>query len=309
MIKVIGHLAPDTDSTCAPIVYTWYLSEKKDMEARPFVTGEFNREAKYVLERFGFHTPELLTKLTKEDEFVVVDTNNPDELVEGHADAKLLEIIDHHKLVGGLSTPDPISITIRPWACTMTVMWDIMKQDGVAELPSEIAGIMLAAILSDTLKFTSPTTTEMDTLAAEELAEMAGVEIDELAEEMFAAKSDLTGMSAKDLLLVDSKVFELGDKKVRIAVLETTKPENSLDMKAELMSAIEELRAEQELDGVFFFAVDILNTKSHLVVNGDFEKEIAEKAFESEFVDDVMELDGVVSRKKQIVPNIEKAIG
>ncbi len=309
MIKVLGHLAPDTDSTCAPIVYAWYLREKKDMEAQAFVTGEFNREAKYVLERFGFDAPELLDKLTSEDEYVVLDTNNPDELVEGYDKAKLLEIIDHHKLVGGLSTPDPISITIRPWACTMTVMWELMKYDGVADLPAEIAGLMLAGILSDTLKFTSPTTTEVDTLAAEELAEMADVDVDKLAEAMFAAKSDLSGMSAKDVLKSDSKIFELGGKKVRISVLETTKPENSLDMKEELKSAMEELKSEEGLDGAFFFAVDILKTESTLVVNGDWEREIAEKAFGSEFDGETMLLPDVVSRKKQIVPNIEKAIG
>jgi len=278
------------------------------MDAKAFVTGEINREAEFVLKKFGFDKPELLEELKEGDELIVVDTNNPDELIKGHDKAELLEIVDHHKLAGGLSTPGPISFTIRPYACTMTVMWEIINSEKVVEIPKEMAGIMLAAILSDTLNFTSPTTTEMDKRVADDLASMAEVEMEELASEMFEAKSDLSGMSGKDILLSDSKIFALKGNKMRIAVLETTKPENSLKMLDELKKAAEELKKEEGLDGLFFFTVDILNTKSHLIVFGDMEEELAKKAFGEEFENGVMELDGVVSRKKQMVPGIEKVL-
>lgn len=308
MVKVLGHLAPDTDSTCAPIIYAWYLSEHKGMEAKPYITGEINREAQFVLDHFGVDKPEFLDKLEEGDQYALVDTNNPEEVVEGYEDAELLEIVDHHKLVGGLSTESPIKITIRPLACTMTVIWKIMKANGVEELPKEIAGLMLAAILSDTLNFTSPTTTEHDREASTRLAEIAGVNSDDLAMKMFDAKSDLSGMSAKDLLLSDSKKFELGGKKLRVSVLETTKPENSLELKDELYTAMKTLKEEENLDGIFFFAVDILKTEAHLVVSSEFETELAQEAFGKQFDDGVMYLPGVVSRKKQIIPNLEKAL-
>lgn len=307
MYKVIGHLAPDTDSTCAPIVYAWYLNQK-GIDAKAYVTGELNREAEFVLNHFGVEKPELLKTLVDGDQYFLVDTNNPEELVDGYKEAELMGIVDHHKLVGGLDTESPIHVTIRPVACTMTVIWELMARDGITDVSREIAGLMLAAIVSDTLKFTSPTTTEEDKKIAENLAKISEEDIDKLAEEMFAAKSNLEGMSAKDILLSDSKKFELGDKKLRVSVLETTKPENSLSMKEDLLDAMNELKEEEGLEGIFFFAVDILNTESRLIVCGDFEKEVAEKAFEGEFENGVMELEGVVSRKKQMIPNIQKAL-
>lgn len=306
MIKVIGHLAPDTDATCAPIAYAWYLSNKKGTPAKAYITGEFNRETGLVLSKFGHETPELLNNLSEGDEYILMDTNNPDEIVQGYENATLVEIIDHHKLAG-LKTPAPAKITIRPIACTSTIVWQMMRQDGNLDIPSDIAGILLSAILSDTLKFTSPTTTAEDQQAARELAEMCGLDVDELATEMFDAKSDLTGMSGKDILLSDSKVFELGDKKIRIAVLETTRPKNALDMESELRTAMDELISEEALDGVFFFAVDILHTEATLMVSESMTA-VAEKAFSKSFENGSMKLPGVVSRKKQMVPAIEGVI-
>ncbi len=307
MYKIIGHLSPDTDSTCAPIVYAWYLRHK-DMDVKPFITGDLNREAAYVLEHFGVAKPELLESLSKEDKYFLVDTNNPEELVSGYDKAELMGIVDHHKLVGGLNTESPIHITIRPVACTMTVIWELMERDGITDIPQDVAGLMLAAILSDTLKFTSPTTTNIDKEIAEKLADIAREDMDKLAEEMFAAKSNLEGMSAKDILLSDSKKFDLNDKKLRVSVLETTKPENSLSLKEGLLDAMQEIKEEEKLDGFFFFIVDILNTESHLIVPGEFEVELAQKAFEGRFADKAMRLPGVVSRKKQMIPNIQKTL-
>jgi len=308
MIKIFGHKPPDTDSVCSPIVYAWYLSKKKNTPAKAYIAAEVNKETAFILKKFGAEKPEMIQKVGPEDQVIILDTNNPEELLEGVNESDIVEIIDHHKLAGGLSTEAPIKITIRPVACAATILWSMMKKEGNTDIPKEMAGLMLASILSDTLKFSSPTTTEEDKNACEELAEKASVKIDKLAEEMFDAKSDLSGMSEKDILLSDSKVFELGGKKVRISVLETTKPENALSMEKELTQGMREIKQEEKLDAALFFAVDILNTASDLLVPGELEEALAKKAFQKEFKDGRMHLEGVVSRKKQMVPNIEKAI-
>jgi manganese-dependent inorganic pyrophosphatase len=307
MIKVFGHKSPDTDSTCTPIAYVWYLNEIEKQEAEAFVLGDPNREAKFVLDHLKVNLPERLDSLAEGDKVVIIDTNNPEELPDNLEEVQIIEIIDHHKLTGKLSTSEPVSITFRPIACTATIVWQKIKAKN-AQVPKEIAGLLLAAILSDTLKFTSPTTTDEDKRAADELAKLAELKPDEFADKMFEAKSDLTGMSPKDILLTDSKIFELGNKKVRISVLETTKPVNAIELKSSLIAEMSELKTTEKLDLIFFFVVDILESSATLLVPGEEEKGVAEKAFNANLDDGTAVLPGVVSRKKQIIPNLEKAL-
>ncbi|MEI6477796.1 MAG: manganese-dependent inorganic pyrophosphatase [bacterium] len=306
MLKVFGHLNPDTDSTCSAIAYAWFLNEQA-MEATPYLLGAPGKEALFVLDRFKQSQPEILSSVGEGDEIVIVDTNNPEELLD-LSKATLRGLVDHHKLVGGLSTSEPVEITMRTVGCTATVIWMLMQEKGVEKIPAEIAGLMLSAILSDSLKFTSPTTTETDKKAAEWLTAQAGVDVDELAAGMFDAKSDLSGMSPKDLLLSDSKVFDMAGKKVRISSLETTKPANALAMRTELVEAMQALKTEQGLDGAFFFIVDILSSSAELLLPSEFEISVAEKGFDKTATEGLIELPGVVSRKKQMVPAIEKGL-
>ena len=301
---VLGHLNPDTDTTGSAIAYAWYLSTQKNMPAEAAVTGQLNKETLFVLEYFKIAAPRLITELTTEDNFVLVDTNNPDELVSGHEKANLLEVVDHHKLVGGLHTSQPISFTLRPVACTCTVLADIMK--GV-ELPREIAGVMLACILSDTLNFSSPTTTEQDRAVAQSLIAQTGIDPDELAQEMFAAKSDLSGLFPQDIVTFDSKIYPIGDKKVRISVVETTLPAKALEIRQELEKALKESKENDGLAGAFLFIVNIITGNATLIVPSDDERHIAETAFKVSFTGETVELPGIVSRKKQMAPFIENA--
>lgn len=303
MITVIGHKAPDTDATCSPIVFAWYLN-KTDREALSYIAGQFNRETEFVLKHFNVSTPETKTSFEDGEEIVILDTNNPEELIDNVENAKILEIVDHHKLAG-LKTESPLKITMKPVGCTATLVYQIIKSEGLT-LESDMAGLLLSAILSDTLKFTSPTTTKDDQDAAEELSKISGEDMEELANAMFDAKSNLEGMSAKEILLSDSKVFEMNGKRIRVSSHETTKPENAKNMKPELLTAINEIKNEEGLDGMFFFVVDILNSNAQLLTWTDEEKEKASKAFDVQYEDFVL-LPGVVSRKKQIVPNLEKA--
>jgi manganese-dependent inorganic pyrophosphatase len=307
MIKVIGHINPDTDTTCSALVWAWYLSQQ-GIEATAYRTGELNKETAFVLEHFGVPVPELLTSLSAGDSYTLVDTNNPEELLPGWQDATLTQVIDHHKLAGGLQTSEPIPFILKPLACTATVIWDEMQDSGMVELPKWVTGLLAACIISDTLKFTSPTTTEADTKVAELLVEQAGVQVEELATAMFAAKSDLTGMSVIDILNVDSKVVTMGSKKVRVSVLETTNPSNALSMRSELESTMTSMKIDSSLDAAFFFVIDILSSSAALIVPGIDEKEIAAKAFGVDFSEETLTLPGVVSRKKQIIPKLEAVI-
>lgn len=304
-IKVFGHINPDTDSTATPIAYAWFLTQKGS-EAEAYIANDPNKEALYLLERFGVKKPELLT-FSPDDRVVIIDTNNKDELKEGFEAATILEIIDHHKLFGNISTDSPVTVTMKPVACVATIVWGIIKADGVP-VPRDIAGLLLGAILSDTLKFTSPTTTKEDTSAAEELATLSGSAIEELADAMFAAKSDLTGMNADDILHMDSKIFDLAGKRIRISVLETTKPEYAAAIIEDIKTRMNELKSEESLDMIFFYIVDIIASQAEVVALSDEEKALIQKAHGVAVTGDTAVLPGVVSRKKQMVPKIEEAL-
>jgi manganese-dependent inorganic pyrophosphatase len=196
---------------------------------------------------------------------------------------------------------------MMPYASTNTVLWEKMagKRN---KIPMHIAGLMLAGILSDTLKFTSVTSTDRDKQAAQQLAKIAGVHIDQFAAEMFNAKSDISDLSPREVLLVDSKDYQIGNKTYKIAVLETTNPENVIAIKEAIKVEMTKLEQEEKIDGAFFFVVDILNTGSELIIQDDEVKHVAIKAFGEEADGDIMHLPGIVSRKKQMVPNLMAAI-
>lgn len=305
MVKVFGHLSPDTDATCSAIVWAWYLNEHTAHEATPFVLGELNSETAFVLNRFGFNTPELLTTLNPGDDVVVVDTNNPQELPTNINEANILQIIDHHKLVGGLTTDTPADITIRPLACTATIQFDLMTQAGIS-IPKNIAGLMLSAILSDTLGFRSPTTTPHDKDVVEKLADIAGVEPMAYADEMFAAKSDISGFTDSGLIKLDSKKYEVGDKNFRVSVLETTTPATVLARKEGIIEAIRTCVTEEgDIDDVLLFIVDILNEEATVLTYNELTKQVISSSFGVSVTSDTEVLPGIVSRKKQILPALK----
>ena len=264
--------------------------------------GEPNKEAAFVLNRWKAVQPALLEIVGKGDDVVIVDTNNPQELLEGINDTNILAIIDHHKLVGGLTTNTPIEITIRPLASTATVMHDLMG-DIADTLPNEIAGMMLSCILSDTLEFRSPTTTPHDKMVAEKLAKQVGVSIPEYAAEMFAAKSDVSDYTDTGLIHIDSKKFAVGDKNIRVSVIETTMPDTVLARKDGIVAALKDVAVKEEgTDDVLFFIVDILKEEATVLIYNDLTKKIIETSFGVQVTGDTIVLPGIESRKKQIVP-------
>lgn len=302
-IKVFGHKAPDTDATGSPIIWAWYLSEKRGEPAEPYLLGEPNTEAAFMLKRWSLQKPEVIRDVVAGDKVVIVDTNNPDELPAGITEAEIEGIIDHHKLFGGLSTKGPIEITLKPLACTATLMHQLMGDDA-DDMPDDIKGTMLSCIISDTLAFRSPTTTQTDRDLAERLADDLGLTISDYADEMFAAKSDVSGFSDEELIHMDSKVFDFDGKSLRISVMETTKPEIPLERKQGLMEAMSRLASEEGVDDMMFFIIDIIREEATLLVQNPSIKAIAEKSFGTKVDGDQVVLPGVMSRKKQIVPNL-----
>ena len=301
---VFGHKSPDTDATLSAIIWAWYLTNVRGGDAKAVLLGEPNTEAAFVLKHWGFAQPDIIADVTAEDRVVIVDTNNPAELPPSIGEATIMAIIDHHMLVGGLKTKVPINVVIRPLACTATVMHDIMGAD-LAKAPREIKGAMLSCILSDTLEFRSPTTTDHDKAVALALAADLGVSVGDLAEAMFAAKSDVSAFSDAALLRMDSKEYTVAGKALRVSVLETTSPKTVLDRKASLMAAMPGVATEDGADQVLLFVVDILREEATLLVPNDLVKRMAEASFGCKVTGDTVVLPGIMSRKKQIIPALK----
>jgi manganese-dependent inorganic pyrophosphatase len=300
-IKVFGHKSPDTDSTGSPIIWAWYLTEHRKQPAEAKLLGEPNTEAAFVLRKWGVAKPEIIADVAPGDQVAIVDTNNPAELPAGIGEAEIVQIIDHHKLTGGLVTKSPIDVTIKPLACTATIMHNLMgPHESLMTRP--IKGLMLSCILSDTLEFRSPTTTGQDRALAEKLAAELGVDIPAYAAEMFEAKSDVGAFSDAELLRMDSKEYSVGGKEFRVSVLETTAPKVILDRKASLMASMPAVASEDGADQVLLFVVDILKEEATLLVPNDLVKTVAEKSFGARVTGDTVVLPGIMSRKKQIIP-------
>ena len=304
MIKVFGHKSPDTDSTGSPIIWAWYLTEHRKQPAEAKLLGEPNTEAAFVLKKWNLPKPEIISSVAAGDKVVIVDTNNPAELPEGINGADIIQIIDHHKLTGGIETKGPIDITIKPLACTATIMHNLMGENA-ARMPREIKGAMLSCILSDTLEFRSPTTTEQDKALALELAKDLGIDVAAYAAEMFEAKSDVGAFSDAELLRMDSKEYNVAGKELRVSVLETTAPKLILDRKDSLMTSMEAVAKEDGADQVLLFVVDILKEEATLLVPNDLVKQMAEASFGATVTGDTVVLPGVMSRKKQIIPALK----
>jgi manganese-dependent inorganic pyrophosphatase len=301
---VFGHKSPDTDSTGSPIIWAWYLNEVRGTKAEAVLLGEPNTEAAFVIKHWDCPKPRIVTDIADGTSVVIVDTNNPAELPANINALDITAIIDHHKLVGGLETKGPIDITIRPLACTATIMHDLMGADA-AKMPDWVKGLMLSCILSDTLEFRSPTTTAHDRALVESLARDLGINISDYAAKLFEAKSDVGAFSDAELLRMDSKEYNVAGKELRVSVLETTAPKVVLDRKASLMASMVGVAAEDGADQVLLFVIDILREEATLLVPNDLVKQMAEASFGVTVTGDTVVIPGLLSRKKQIIPALK----
>lgn len=303
-IFVFGHQSPDVDSMGSAIVWAWYLNTVKNTPAQPMILGPVNNEAQFVAKHWGCEMPEIMADIEAGQPCVIVDTNNAAELPENINNADIRAIIDHHLLAGNLRTVAPIDITIRPLACTATLMYELMGDDA-SRMPDQIKGVMLSCILSDTLAFTSPTTTPVDQALAQKLASELNISIDDLSGAMFAAKSDISAFSDTELLRMDSKKYGLGDHQLRISVLETAAPASVMEREAGLIAAMDMVQSEDQVDAIMLFVIDIIQQSATLLVPNELTKTIAQASFGAAISNDKMHLPGIVSRKKQIIPSLK----
>ncbi|KAK3266185.1 hypothetical protein CYMTET_25175 [Cymbomonas tetramitiformis] len=304
-IKVFGHKVPDTDAICGAMVRAWEL-EQHGEKATAYRLGDLNKETEFVLNTFALGAPPLLETLEAQSRVAIVDTNNPKELPEGLGDSEVMSIVDHHKLCG-LSTDKPLDIDIRPLCSTGSILYARMKVAGI-EPTKTMAGLMLSCILSDSLEFRSPTTTPTDKVYAEELAKLSGLNISEHAAAMFAAKADIGHLSPEQVVMMDSKIFDIGGRQLRVSVVETTAPAIALTQKSALQEGMKEIAKEQKLDDVLLFVVDILKEEAVFVSSTPAANALVEKAWGVPVAaDGLAVIPGVLSRKKQIIPSLEKA--
>jgi len=306
-ICVVGHANPDTDSVTSAIAFAALLkAQGQDAKAcMQIAAADLNPESTTVLKRFGLAAPELLTDAAGQ-EIALVDFSDIAQGPANLASANVVAVVDHHK-IGDLTTNNPILFRAEPVGCTGTVLNKMYKEAGVA-IPKDVAGGMLAAILSDTVNFKSPTCTDDDKAAVNDLKAVAGVtDTEELFMEMLKAKSAVDGVPAKDLLFRDYKDFDMKGSKVGVGQLELATLDQVAGVRGELVKAMEAVKADGR-HSVLLMLTDVVKEGTDLVVLSD-DPALIEKAFDGKLVDGSMWIPGMMSRKKQTVPNLQKAFG
>ncbi len=306
-VSVVGHSNPDTDSVTAAITFAHYLKATGNdaVACMQISADKLNPESKVVLKKFGLAAPQELTDAAGKD-MALVDFSDIAQAPANITNANIVAIVDHHK-IGDITTGSPIFFYAKPVGCTCTVLLEMFKNNKV-ELPKDIAGGMLCAILSDTVNFKSPTCTDEDRAAVAELLQIAGVsDQDGLFMEMLKAKSSVEGIPAKDLIFRDYKDFDMNGKKVGIGQIELATLEQVADIRDALFSAIQEVKAEGR-HSVLFMLTDVVKEGTDLMVVSD-EPAIIEGAFNGTIEGQSMWIDGMMSRKKQTVPPLQKAFG
>lgn len=304
-VFVLGHKNPDTDSVCSAISYA-YLKNETGLEAEAIRLGELNNETIFALKEFGFEAPRLVKRVSEEvSQVILVDHNERQQSADDIDEVQVIEVIDHHR-IANFETTDPLFFRAEPVGCTTTILLKLFKENEV-EIPANIAGLMLSAIISDSLLFKSPTCTPQDVRAARELAEIAGVNVDAYGLAMLKAGADLSNKTLEDLMSLDSKEFEAGDHRFEVAQVNAIDVSEVLGRQRELEELMLQTINGKELDLFVFVVTDILNNDSEAIVLGR-RADIIEGAFKSSVINNRVLLPGIVSRKKQIVPVITEAL-
>ena len=302
-ILVFGHKNPDTDTICSAIAYV-ELKNKLGKDVKAVRLGEINEETKYALNYFKVEKPELVENVAGR-EIILVDHNERTQTADGFEEAKVLELIDHHR-ISNFNVDEPLYARVEPVGCTATIILKLFKENGLA--PSkETAGLMLSAIISDTLLFKSPTCTQCDAKAGKELAEIAGVDLKEYGLEMLKAGTALGDKSEAELLNMDMKIFEIDGEKIGVAQVNTVNEAEVLERKEKLLAEIDNIIAKEGLKFFMLAITNILTNDSAALISGDG-NDVVEKAFGEKVDSNLVTLRGVVSRKKQIIPPLTKAI-
>ena len=304
IVYVFGHQAPDTDAICSSIIAANLEKEMGNInQVIACSLGEPNKETKFALEYFGFQPPTLITKASEADEVILVDHNNPGQSAKDIKQAKVVKIIDHHG-IAGFSSPEPIFILTEPVGCCCSVLYKLYKDNDIP-ITKNIAGLMLSAIISDTVLLKSPTTTQRDIKAANKCAKIAGVNLEEYGKKLLTKGTEISDISDHDLVFQDSKEFPVGDEKIQISQINSYDTKEPLDRKEGIKKEMQTyMNKHKEIKLFVFDILDIYNMDSYAIVIGPRKKAV-ETAYHVEIgEDDVVFLKKVASRKKQLYPDI-----
>jgi len=298
-IYVIGHKTPDIDSVVAAIAYANFKNKLEDTDKYvPVVAGEINKVTEYVLDKFGFDAPVKLDS-AKGQNLILVDHNEVSQIVDGHEEAKIVEIIDHHKM--GFSYPEPIAITVKPWGSTNSIIYKEYLINDI-EIDKRLAGLMLSALLDDTVIIKSPTCTDIDKEIIGELAKIAEInDWQKYGMEMFKVKASVKDFSAEQIIKMDFKDYDFKAGKFGFGQVETVDLGEFDEREGEIMDELKNMHQAGDYHTLLLMITDIINEGSRvLVVTND--QETTEKALSVQLQDNKAYVEGLMSRKKQIVP-------
>ncbi|MBM7557490.1 putative manganese-dependent inorganic diphosphatase [Halanaerobacter jeridensis] len=295
---VVGHQNPDTDSICAALTYA-NLKQELGADVEAIRVGKINAETEFILDEFDVDEPELVEEVTADDQVILVDHNEKSQAVEGIEEAEILEIIDHHR-IGDVETGNPIYFRNEPVGCTSTIVTKLYQENDV-EISDKMAGLLLSAILSDTVIFRSPTCTETDKEIAEMLAEQLGVDIKNYGVRMFKAGSVVKKLEPKELVTNDYKEYQFAGDTIGVGQIEVMDVDEVDGIKDDILASIEELVEENDYKFLVLLVTDILAEGSLLMVS-DSGIEVVENAFDVTVENNEVYLDDVLSRKKQVIP-------
>lgn len=304
-VLVFGHKNPDTDTIYSAIAYA-ELKKALGVEAEAVRLGDINGETQFALDTFKAEAPRYIQKASEEtDSVILVDHNEFQQSVEDIKEVSILEVIDHHR-IANFETSDPLYYRVEPVGCTATILNKLYKENNV-EIKKEIAGLMVSAIISDSLLFKSPTCTEQDVKAAQELAEIAGINLEQYGLDMLKAGADLSDKTVEQLISLDAKEFPMGSYKVEVAQVNAVDTNDVLAKQAEIEAVLNKVIADKELDLFLLVVTDILNNDSVALALGS-KVDAVEQAFGVSLENNTALLKGVVSRKKQIVPVLTEVL-
>lgn len=303
-IKVVWHKIPDTDCTLSAIILADFLNKKWIYNATAYIQWKLNKETEYLLNLFEIEIPEIKTSFEPWTKVALVDHNEKFQTLDNIEELDIEYIVDHHKI--DFANSSPLNIRMEKICSTSSVLYKMYKAEWF-EIDKKIWKMMLAWILSDSLLFKSATTTKDDIKIVEELKKITGIsDLEWFAMPMFDAKSDLWDISAIDLIMYDYKEFELNWNKAWIWTLETTNPWYALWRKDEILKAMEEIKNRDHLNFIFLSIVDIIWEKNTSIVLDWEDTKIVEEVFSIKVENNLADLKRRLSRKKQIVPEINE---
>ena len=294
---IFGHKNPDTDSITSSLVMANFET-KLGNNVEACRLGNLNKETEYVLNYLGIEAPRLIENIEDGQNVILVDHNSPKESVDNLENANILKVVDHHKLA--LETSYPLFYRAEPVGCTETVMFKLYKENNI-EIDKTIATLMVSAIISDTLLLKSPTTTEEDKAAVAELAKIAGINPEVYGLDMLKAGTDLNSFSIDEILHLDAKKIDFKEVKSIVNQVNTASIPEVMKMKSDLEARMNEIINEEDLDLFMLLITDIVNSNSQVIALGK-NASLVEKAYNVKLENNTALLEGVVSRKKQVVP-------